>query len=462
MEEKAKKKVPVFWIIYASLMFLAIVAVGILLNKLYHFLDAYEATRPVHQADKVVESVFYPNNRERLKNYLTNTVTQETESIEDLLDLFYGEMEGKELSYGRYFGHYTDDKPQYILSADKKQLAYFTLKDTVKYDRDYDFKLWELESVTLLQQSKYSYAVTIPETMTLFVNGKEVAKEKATGHKDSDCKVGYLEYADAGFYKEPQIKVVDRVGQEVKLLQDESTGAYYYLLHYAYAPSDTVVTLSGIVFSENQIMEKDIDAGVDFFMIKEVTQKYEEYQSILGDLIYPSFVKYFVDIYVEEEDTTWKNRLGTDSKAIYDAESKTFSSGIVSDDTCKEQLVNLTTEFLKNYALFCSSDVGVTSIRPYFPAKSQYYEKISHLNNFWFQSHTGTSFQNFETKEYVGYGENYAYVHVYFEQKMKFRNTGQWMVYPIDLPVWTVKIEDKWYVGGMDFDNFMKGFTTTE
>ncbi len=458
-ESLNKRKVPVFWIIYAVLMVISLIAVGLLLRKLYYFLDAYEATRPVHQAEKVVESSFTEKNRQTLKKLITNKIEQDTESVDDLLDDFFKSTENKKMTYGRYYGQYTDSKPQYILSVGEEQLASFALKETVKYDADFDFKLWDLESVTFFIQPKYSYAVTIPETMTLYVNGKEVPKTEAKGRKDSDCRVGYLEYSDTKFYFEPEIKVKDRAGHDVHLLTDQASGGYYYLLHYAYAPADMVVCFNGVDLTADEVMEKDIDCGVDYFMLNEVIRKYPEYKSLQDNIYYPTFTKYYVDLDVKEEDTTWKNRLNTDSIAVYDAETKTFSAGLTSDDSEMDELIVYATEFLKTYALFCSKDVQITEIQGYFPANSKYYTAISKMNNYWFNAHTDVSFQNYETKEFFSYGDNYAFVHVTFEQKMKHRASGVWKIYPIDLPVWLVKIDGEWYVGGMDFATYIAGFS---
>ncbi len=451
-------KAPVFWLAYGGGTLLGVLVLVLLMVKLQNYLEAFEETRPVHEADRVVESIFKTENREALKVVLTNKVENDVETIDEVLDTFYKTIEGKELTFGRFFGQYSDEKPQYIVSADDKQIAYFTLKETKRYNKLYQFKLWEVESVTLTTQSKYSYAVTIPETMTLFINGIEIPKNAAKGHKDSDCMVGYSEYAGAGFYSQPEVRVVDRTGQEVILEKDEKTGAYYYLIHYAYAPSDTTVSFRGTVITGNEAMEKNIDSGIDFSLIKEAIKTYPEYQTLEDVISYPTFVKYYVDLYVDEEETVWTDRFGADSIATYDADSRTFRSGVESMEADREELVSFATTFLETYSLFCSRDKKIGELAAFFPENSVYYEKFSHLNNNEFFTHSNTSFINHEVKEYMGYSDRLVYVHIYLEQRMKQKSDSKWVNYPIDIPLWLVKIEDKWYIGSIDFNGFENGF----
>lgn len=443
MSRKAGKKFPFFWFFYGLYSFLLVGAIGFGLFQLWRFLDVYEETRPVHEMETQL-SIFDRSQEQVLQAYLTNTVDNPYEDISVLLRRFYGRIEGKELSFGKLSGAYSELHPVYAVLAGEEHVATvsFAMKEVPVA---YNLSGWELESVTLLDTPKYSFAVTVPSSMQLFVNKQPVQQRSFVSETKTDTPVSYTAYADSGFYEEPQIEVFDRYGTAVELIKDEETGGYYYRLAYVSVPSDVTVQFGNRILSEENLLEGNIPAE-ELSFLPSVEQHFPEYANLSEQLDIPYFNRYYVDFYYPPESVVCTSRLGTPVEMEFDAVANSYSSGLVSNDTLLEECREFAYAFVEQYALFCLRDAEKEVMKPYFPEKSEYYKLISSLDTRWANKHSKVSFQNHEVKEFFAYSDNLVYINVAIEERLLLYATGRYATYQIDTPLWIVKLGGQWYV----------------
>ena len=173
--KSSTRRFPWFWLFYVLYIILVAGALFYGLTRLWDFLDVYERTRPVHFMESSL-SVFEESHSGELQKYLTNQVENPYEEDSVLLDLFYDSIEGKKLSFGKLSGYYTESHPVYAVLADGDHVA------TVSFTSDgqiagYNFAGWQLEKISLLLTPTKNFAVTVPSSMEVTVNGLPIATE---------------------------------------------------------------------------------------------------------------------------------------------------------------------------------------------------------------------------------------------------------------------------------------------
>jgi len=300
MENKTKsKKAPVFWIlcIVYALALSGLVFYG--LSWLWKFLAVYEETRPVHFMEESL-SILEESEAEKLQTYLTNTVENPYEDISALLTVFYDSIEGTELTFGKLFGEYTEQHPVYAVLADEEHVATLSfVSDGIEVG--HGFCGWTLDEVSLLVNPTKSFAVTVPSSMTVTVNGIPVAEQHKISTNETDTPVCYVNYACNGeLYLEPEILVSDRYGATVQLQKDEATGGLYYQLSYATAPATMQLTFGGKTLGEENTLYTDIEVeGLDF--IPQIAASFSEYEPLLETITLPTMIKYYIDFAYTED-----------------------------------------------------------------------------------------------------------------------------------------------------------------
>lgn len=303
MSQKNKKKFPLFWMFYLVYTLLLAGAIVFGLNMLWKFLDVYEATRPVHEMETAI-SVLEPENRETLSRYLTNTVDNPYEDTSAILDQFYKMTEGKELTFGKLSGAYTEAHPVYAVLAGDTHVA--TLSFTAKTESmDYNLYGWDLEQVTLNVTPKHSFALTVPSSMKVFVNQIPISEDAVTGTTETNAPVSYVDYLCSGLYENPEIEVFDRYGSPVELTYDEASGGYYYRLAYVTAPDTMKVTFGARQLGEDQLLEGGI-AIEELEFLPSVATHFKEYSEIIEGLTIPSINRYYVDFAYTPESVSVK------------------------------------------------------------------------------------------------------------------------------------------------------------
>lgn len=444
-----KKKAPVFWIIFSVYTVLLAGALCFGISVLWKFLAVYEETRPVHAMEDSL-SILTPERTDELQSYLTNEVENPYEDLSAVLSRFYELCKDQELTFGKLSGSYTENHPVYaVLAGDTHVATVSFLADTEPVD--YRLCGWKLEAVTLLVQPKYSFALTVPSSMKVLINGLAPDASALLSETPTDTPVSYRNYSVTGLYEEPVLEVFDRYGQPVSLSLDEETGGYYYRLAYATAPSNMTVSFGGRILDETHCFQ-DSTAIEALSFLEPLANRFPEYQSLPEQLSLPSVNHYYIDFSYSAEEILWTDQNGDVVTPEYDETTNSYSHAPVSCSLVYEDCVPFVFRFVEQYALFCANDAKSSTLTEYFPPDSEYCKLISRMDNRWYNSHSDLTFQNHEVKDFFAYTKELAYVHVTVEQKMRLRATGKYQIYTIDLPIWTVRMDGQWYIAMMEFN----------
>lgn len=447
-----RKKAPVFLIICIIYAVMLIGMVLYALSWLWKFLEIYEQTRPVHYMEESL-CVFEESETEQLQTYLTNKVENPYEDVSALLSVFYNSIEGAELSFGKLFGEYTEKHPVYAVLADEEHVATVSfVSDEVEVG--HGFCGWTLDEISLLVNPTKSFAVTVPSSMSVTVNGIPVNEQHKISALETNTPVEYINYACSGeLYLEPEIKVTDRYGADVQLQKDEATGGLFYQLSYASAPADMQLTFGNRVLGEENILQAGIEIEEVSF-VPELASVFTEYEPFLGNIVLPTLQTYYIDFAYEKAAVSGTDRFGTARELNYDEAARNYSHELVSNDSlleeCKEEAIG----FLEAYATYCAgTDSKKGEIKSYFPENSSYCSKILSVDNDWYQGKI-KAFSNHQVKEFFAYTDDLVYIHMTIDQETIITRTKEERVITINIPLWLVKANDEdWYVARIVFES---------
>lgn len=451
MKTNNKKRFPVFLCCYLIYTALLIFSVCFGLRLLWRFLSVYEATRPVHAMESAI-SLLTPEKEASLCTYVTNTTENPYEDNSVIRTLFYEMTAGKKLTFGKLSGAYSEARPTFAVLAGDTHVATFSFRQQ-NDPGEFGLYGWDLDTVTLLVSPKHSFALTLPSSMRVFINQQPIAADAVLATREAEGLVSYTDYACSGLYAKPNIEVFDRYGAPVTLTYDEASGGYYYPLSYVTAPDNLQITVGSHRLGEEHLLEDNLPIE-ELGFLSQLSSRFSEYKDLPQQISIPHIHKYYIDFAYTGDSVICKNRLGELLPLSYDESTRMYSHAPVSEASVHDACVSFATSFLELYAKFCARDALKTELIPYFPPNSEYYELIASLDNEWYNSHSNLSFQNHTEQEFFAYSDSLAYVHITFEQKMKLRATGKYVVYPIDIPVWLVKIDGSWYIARIVFDYF--------
>jgi len=446
------RRFPWFWLFYVVYILLLAGTLLFGLTLLWDFLDVYERTRPVHFMETSL-SVFEESNSVELQKHLTNTVENPYEDTSVLLDLFYDFIEGKELSFGKLSGYYTETHPVYAVLADKEHVATvsFTSDNRVV---DYNFTGWQLEEVSILLTPSKNFAVTVPSSMDITVNGYPVAPEHIVSTAETDTPVSYVNYAFSGLYIEPDIRVTDRYGAPVTLLQDEETGGLYYKLAYAYAPSDMSVSFGGHILDENSVLVSGMEVK-ELSFLPQIAERFSEYTELTELVSVPAFTEYYIDFAYTESGVVFTDRLGNVRIPDYDPVKNRYSHGLVSNDSLQTECTEIVTDFLQTYALFCvESENDGSNLTRFFPENSDYLDLILSMDNDYFGSYSSLVFENHQLLDFFAYTDNLAYVQMSIDERVYMNKYREDKIIKLKHPIWLVKMDGQWYIMRIIFESF--------
>ena len=447
------KRFPWFWLFYVLYIAAFAAAIYYGLSLLWNFLDVYESTRPVHCMERTM-TIFEKENADDLEHHLTNTVDNPYEDTSVLLSLFYDSIEGKELSFGKLSGSYTESHPVYAVLADKVHVATVSLvsDNTVV---DYNLSGWNLKDITLLLTPTKSFAITVPSSMSVQINGLPILEEHLLSTVETDTPVSYVNYAFSGLYREPDIRVTDRYGSEVALEKDEETGGLYHKLAYALAPASMTVSFGGHILNEENTLVSGIKVE-ELSIISETAGRFSEYQNLPEQLTIPTFTEYYVDFAYTKDNVIFTDRFGTICTPDFDSERNKYSHDLVSDASLREECIAYASDFLEKIALFSTGDVGKTDLQPFFPKNSAYFKLIASHDNRYFGRHSSITFENHELKEFFAYSENLVYIQMAIDEKMYLNSTGKYTTVKLTHPLWLVKQDGNWYVARIIYEELVQ------
>jgi len=446
------RRFPWFWLFYILYIALLSGALYYGLSRLWDFLDVYERTRPVHFMEDSM-SLFEESGAGDLQNYLTNRAENPYEPDAVILELFYDSIRGKKLSFGKLSGSYTESHPVYAILADGVHVA------TVSFTSDnkimgYNFSGWQLEEVSLLVTPTKNFAITVPSSMDVTINGLPISKEHIVSTVETDTPVSYVNYAFSGLYKEADIQVTDRYGSPVTLTKDEETGGLYFKLAYAYAPSDMTLSFGGHVLDESNTLVSGIEVE-ELSFLPQIAERFSEYKALTELVTVPTFAEYYIDFAYNEANVVFTDRLGNVRTPDYDPVKNKYSHGLVSNDSLQEECVNLVTDFLQKYAMFCAEKNNTgEELKPFFPEKSEYCKLIISMDNDFFGRYSSILFENHQLLDFFAYTENLVYIQMSIDERVDLTRYKEDTIIKLKHPIWLVKMDGSWYIMRIIFESF--------
>lgn len=220
-----------FLIIYAAVL---IVIMGAVLVFLHSFLKDYESGRPANTMDLLVTHIEKGDVGEWVKK---SGLLGEFETQQIVSDYFKNTFDGKEISYKKKAGEYSESTPVYVLYAGDDKIASVSLAESRK--NLHKFTEWKISAIDFnVNANDKSHAVKViaPKGSQVELNGVTVSQNYITGEEQVElCKhVGdYVSvpvndvYEVNGLFAAPQVKVT-LDGRELSTeLAKEGYVAYY-------------------------------------------------------------------------------------------------------------------------------------------------------------------------------------------------------------------------------------------
>lgn len=169
--DKKRRKIGLFWKIYAALVLVAVAAIGITWFILWSFLSAYEKAQPNHTVEYVVEKLNH-GDINYLKEYVHADISavQDQEAFESYLDTYLSAyIAGGEWDYIKKSSEYTKNSPVYQLR--KNQDAQMTVHLKMKEERNaFNTPQWEIEKMEGILGEGNTIRITVPKGSEVTVN----------------------------------------------------------------------------------------------------------------------------------------------------------------------------------------------------------------------------------------------------------------------------------------------------
>ncbi len=228
----------IFYSVYAVLVIAVIFGILYLLKELNLYLDNYERSLEKYEAEEVFEGLFSPCRFDKLYDMQLIELS-EFEDKNDFIKYMEMQYGGKEITYREVSAGLSDNK-KYSVAADKIKFAEFTLSKNNNAEAPEN--TWELDSVSTAYQKNESVSVKIFKKSKLYVNGVELSDSYITTDNietDSCNRVPegvegilYREYMVDSLLLAPEIKVINRHGNESTLVFDEDKQMYVEEITY--------------------------------------------------------------------------------------------------------------------------------------------------------------------------------------------------------------------------------------
>lgn len=211
----------VYFSIYFSLSALLIAAIIFGLVKLWGFLKEYEASQQYHTTD-VVLAELNSGDFSKLFDGIDDEIS-EYETIEELYDQITSRFTG-EFTCTKSGKYSTDENPAYMIKCNGENAAVLYLKKESTMP-EYGLDIFGYDKITgVTVQKNESATITLPDTCTFTINGKQAEGLSYTEEEISEAeKFGdYIEekpvmrtYSIDGLMNIPDIKMFDKNGRQL-------------------------------------------------------------------------------------------------------------------------------------------------------------------------------------------------------------------------------------------------------
>lgn len=303
------------------------------------------------------------------------------------------------------------------------------------YDVDY---IWNNMSETP-RISKFETSDTVKEYIGNMINGKTM--EYKPSNKYSDSIPTYVVEAD-GF-----------VVAEFSLCKDLQNPKEFGFptwqlkeINYYTEPFETVNISAPVNFN---VYVNDVLLDDTYVCSDEVKPSDESY--LMEYDVMPGIHDFYVADFYIEPSVKITDMYGNEVPVSYDETKDLYSTGYTNQHPEKEELEEFAYNYTITFANVISHDDNLENLKPYFPENSQLYDSISRNTALkYFMSHSDTTIENKEIKEFTVYSENVVFIEVYIEQHM----TVGWEdieVIPTTARLYCVRIDGEWKVVSMRF-----------
>ncbi|MCR4776369.1 MAG: hypothetical protein K5869_08340 [Saccharofermentans sp.] len=273
--EKAKPKISRFTkALIIWLILLTVVIAGGLVwfnGFLGKYEEIYQSSLPYHQADKAIE-MFAKQDLDGIWGLVKNKPSHTEFETEATIKKYIKDLiSNKEFTY-QQTEDYAENAPEYYIISEKVILAKLKLAENEEQKLPYGFKNWKIGDLEFYSAANNKFKITLPEGYKLTVNGVDVPVAYRTQQGIEPEENKYLKpyaelpkmcvYEAEGLFAEPEIKVTNTDGKEVKAEKDKTTGEYKVNIRSECSEKDRkAIDKFGISFTKDFANYISQDAG---------------------------------------------------------------------------------------------------------------------------------------------------------------------------------------------------------
>lgn len=257
------RKFPVFYTVYFSLIIIFFIALFFVLKTVKIKLAEYEASRPYHTVDAVMEEYFKPGCSEKLikASGYEQSPFEDRSVVVNAVEKFLSD--GAEC-YAVTTG--SDELKYSVTSGDLKFASFVVAPSGEKDEADYD--IYELKSVELLLAGSRAVNIEAPEGSKVYLNGILLTENEITEREelDKDTRLpeeipaeAVVTYEVKGLMEIPVVTAKDKFGRNIDDIKNEDDVFFDVPKTYEETPFD--VTERALAAGEALAAYMQLDAG---------------------------------------------------------------------------------------------------------------------------------------------------------------------------------------------------------
>lgn len=212
MKKKKISGFTIFLLVYATLL---IGLVAFALNYVWNLLIDYEASIPDVNMEKFLDEFSEDNISDLLEKYPVSV--NEYDDADAVNEAYIKMLSGKELTFDKLTGRYTNAAPVYTISAGDDVIAVAELTEIGK--NSHGFSIWELSKVIFdgYGPERTSIKIKVPGSAVVEVNGNVIDEKYLIGTETVEMTSNISEYVQwvpeykiyevDNLIKKPQINV---------------------------------------------------------------------------------------------------------------------------------------------------------------------------------------------------------------------------------------------------------------
>lgn len=194
-------------------------------------------------------------------------------------------------------------------------------------------------------------------------------------------------------------------------------------------------------------IELNADNCSNEVVASELNQYVDPYKVIPATVIYKGTGLY------KKPEVTAVDYKGNECECTYNEDTDTYVVGFIKEFDEYDTVSKFGISFASTFANYISQDAGPYALDKYFPSGSKALSYIKrNSSRDLFTRHGKVSIHNEEIRDVIVFADDIVYMEVYVEQYMQmYWGSDEPEVLPTDAHVYFVKIDGKWYVGGIQY-----------